>query len=195
MDRWVGKVAVVTGASAGIGAAIAVDLVKAGLIVIGLARRKNLVEELRSQIPNETTGKLYSFECDVSNDSSVVAAFKWIEAEFGAIHVLVNNAGTVKGCAITDEGNEDILKSTLETNVWGLVLCTKKAVEIMKRAKVIGAHIININSVTGHNIPNVIHVRPYFNIYPATKFGVRAISEVLRQEFNFDKLQFRVTVS
>lgn len=196
MERWVGKVAVVTGASAGIGAAIVVDLVKAGMIVVGLARRKERVEQLRDQIPSEAKEQLHAFQCDVSDDSSVVEAFKWIADKFGAIHVLVNNAGIVKIGAITDEGNEENLKSTLQTNIWGLVLCTKKAVEIMKRGKVNGAHIININSTAGHKVSyDNPKEKPFLNVYPASKFGVTALSEVLRQEFNYDNFQFKVTVS
>lgn len=191
MDRWVGKVAVVTGASAGIGAAIAIDLVKAGLIVVGLARRKERVEQLRDRIPSEAKDRLRAFRCDISDDGSVAEAFKWIEAEFGAIHVLVNNAGIAKFGRIIDDGNEEDLKRILHTNLWGYVTCTKKAVEIMKRHKVTGAHIFNMSSVAGHN---VIASVPG-NMYPPTKFGERALSEVLRQEFNHDNLQFKVTVS
>lgn len=197
MHRWVGKVAVVTGASAGIGAAIAVDLVKAGMIVVGLARRKEAVEKLRDQIPSDAAkAKLLAFQCDVTDDASVVAAFEWIGAEFGAIHVLVNCAGVVKLGAITDDDNEEALKSVLQTNLWGLVLCTKKAVELMKREKVTGAHIININSVTGHKVIYTSPtLRPRINLYPVSKFGVTALTEVLRQEFNFDDLKYKVTVS
>lgn len=197
MERWQGKVAVVTGASAGIGAAVVVDLVKAGMKVVGLARRVERVEQLREKIPSEVSGNLFPFKCDVSDDESVVEAFKWIAAEFGAIHVLVNNAGIVTHGTITEEGNEERLKSVLQTNVWGLVLCTKKAVEIMKREKVIGAHVINLNSISGHIVfqqfssPNL----PKTNIYPASKYGVTALTEVLRQEFNHDNFQFKVTVN
>lgn len=197
MDRWAGKVAVVTGASAGIGAAIVVDLVKAGMIVVGLARRKDRVEQLQSQIPTDVAGKLYAVQCDVSDDSSVVETFKWISIEFGAIHVLINNAGIGGGGgAITDEGNEEYLKSIIQTNLWGLVLCTKKAIEIMKREKVTGAHIININSKLGYKVSYVNTTsRPFWSVYPASKFAVTALTEVLRQEFNNDNFQFRVTVS
>lgn len=196
MDRWQGKVAVVTGASSGIGAEIAVDLVKAGMKVVGLARRVERVEQLRERIPSKATGKLYPHRCDVSDDESVVETFKWIAAEFGAIHVLVNNAGLPTHGKLTDEGNEDRLKSVLQTNVWGLVLCTKQAVEIMKREHIIGAHVFNINSVSGHRVMQWSGANmPSPNIYPPSKFAVTAITEVLRQEFNHDNLQFKVTVS
>lgn len=195
MERWIGKVAVVTGASSGIGAAIVVDLVTAGLTVVGLARRKERVELLREKIPDDRKDKLHAFQCDVSNDESVVQAFEWIAAEFGAIHVLVNNAGIVKLIGLTDEGNEESLKEILNTNLWGLVLCTKKAVAIMKREKVIGAHIININSVCGHKVPYTAGHKPSLNIYPSTKYALTALTEVLRQEFNHDNFKFKVTVS
>lgn len=122
MERWLGEVAIVTGASAGIGVSIVVDFVKACMIVVGLARRS-----------------------DVADDTSVVEAFKWISYKFMVIHVLINNAGIVKGIGITDVGNEEILKSVLQTNLWRLVLCTKNSVEIIKREKATRAKIININ--------------------------------------------------
>lgn len=195
MERWVGKVAVVTGASSGIGASIVVDLVKAGMTVVGLARRQERVDELREKVPSELKNKLHSYSCDVSNDESIVEAFTWIAAEFGVIHVLVNNAGIVKLMSLLDEGNEESLKSILNTNLWGPVVVTKKAVEIMKREKVIGAHIININSVAGHKIPYTAGHKPQLNIYPSTKHGLTALTEVLRQEFNHDHFKFKVTVS
>lgn len=187
--------AVVTGASCGIGAAIVVDLVKAGMKVVGLARRLERMEQLRQQIPSEATGQFHPHRCDVSDDESVVEAFKWIAAEFGAIHVLVNNAGIPARGSLTEEGNEERLKSVLQTNVWGLVLCTKKAVEIMKRENVVGAHVININSLSGHRVMQWSSANmPSPNIYPSSKFAVTALTEVLRQEFNHDNKQFKVSV-
>ena len=193
MERWIGKVAVVTGASSGIGAAVVVDLVNAGMIVVGLARRKDRVEALRKEISPDAKGKLYAVKCDVSKDDDVVKSFAWIAFELGSIEVLVNNAGVSNASAggITSEGNEDQLRQVLQTNLWGVVMCTKKAVEIMKRKKVVGAHIININSVVGHKIISF----PGLNVYPASKYGITAISEVLRNEFNADKAQYKITVS
>lgn len=113
MERWDGKVAVVTGASSGIGAAICLDLVRAGLIVVGLARKVYKIEvcfrisssnkvfdldisqELRSQLVYEP-GKLYSRFCDLTNDDSIEAAFNWIEEKLGGVNILINNAGQLK---------------------------------------------------------------------------------------------------
>ncbi len=195
MERWAGKVAVVTGASSGIGAAIVVDLVKAGMIVVGLARRKNRVEALKKDIPSNATGKLYAVKCDITRDDDIVKAFGWIVFELGGIDVLVNNAGIAKLMSLLEEGNEESLKNTLHTNLWGLVACTKKAVEIMRRKKTVGGHFININSIVGHKVISSLGQQPVSNIYPASKFAVTALTEVLRQEFNFEKMKMKVTVS
>lgn len=95
MEKWEGKIAVVTGASSGIGAAIAVGLAKSGLIVIGLARRANKVEDLKKGLAG-ASGQLHAFECDVANYESVKSAFSWIDKTFGGVNILVNNAGVYK---------------------------------------------------------------------------------------------------
>lgn len=92
MEMWKGKLAVVTGASAGIGAAIIEDLAKAGINVVGLARRVEKVEELIKSF-GTTSGIVYPYHCDVSDLQSIKAAFKWIEEKFGSINILINNAG------------------------------------------------------------------------------------------------------
>jgi len=90
MEKWQGKTAVVTGASAGIGAAIVKDLARNGINVIGLARRPEKVEELAKE---EFSGKVYGYKCDVTDLQSIKDAFKWIEQKFSQIHILINNAG------------------------------------------------------------------------------------------------------
>lgn len=196
MERWTGKVAVISGASSGIGSAIALDLVNYGMIVIGLARRAERVDDLQKFIPANSTGKLYSLKCDISNDDDVKSSFEWIEKTFGTVNVLVNNAGVSTLTSITDDdGNEEKLKNVIQTNLWGLVSTTKKFISIVKNRKVVGAHVININSVLGHDVfPTAIGRKPMWNVYPASKFGVTAITEVLRQEFSYQGLKTKVTV-
>lgn len=194
MHRWIGKVAVVTGASSGIGSAIVVELIKSGMIVVGLARRHELIEALQDQLPSGGFGKLHAVQCDLTNDADIHRAFAWIYETIGCIHVLVNNAGIARLTNITDEDNTDVLKSVLQTNLWASVLCTKEAVEIMKKKLVTGAHIININSCSGHHVFETGSDRPYLNLYPVTKFGITALTEVLRKEFRVDDLGYKVTV-
>lgn len=92
MEKWKGKVAVVTGASAGIGAAIVEDLAREGLVVVALARRPQKIEENVKDFP-ESYGKVHARSCDVANLDSIKEAFAWIADKFGFINVLVNNAG------------------------------------------------------------------------------------------------------
>lgn len=89
MERWFGRVAVVTGASSGIGAGIFKALAKYPIKVVGLARRKQLVDEIASNC----SGQVFTYECDVSNEESVKAAFEWIDKHIGGVDILVNNAG------------------------------------------------------------------------------------------------------
>lgn len=90
-----GRVAVVTGASSGIGAAVCQELVKAGMIVCGLAKRKDKVEQLRLSLFG-VEGQLNAIECDITSEASVQQAYKWIEKTHGGIDLLINNAGIVR---------------------------------------------------------------------------------------------------
>lgn len=193
MDRWIGKVAVVTGASAGIGAAIVVDLVNAGMIVVGLARRKERVEELRSKISSDAKGSLYSIKCDVSNEEEILAAFSWIETKLGGVYVLINNAGIIRTCNLVDRGNTQDIRDILNTNVLGVVMCTREAFQSMKRRNVAG-HVVMINSVSGHYVPYFVGTRDSLNIYQPSKHALTAMIEVLRQEFQSQGTQIKITV-
>jgi NADP-dependent 3-hydroxy acid dehydrogenase YdfG len=86
-DKWTGKTAVVTGASAGIGAAIFKELVRSGINTIGLARRSEKVDEIINEL-GATQGKAFAHKCDVSDPKSVTETFKWIEEKFGVVHIL-----------------------------------------------------------------------------------------------------------
>lgn len=92
MEQWEGKVAVVTGAEKGIGAAIACELVRSGMIVVGLAKRTDKIEALRASLFG-VSGQLNAFECDITSETSVQQAYQWIEKTQGGIDILVNGAG------------------------------------------------------------------------------------------------------
>lgn len=195
MERWCGKIAVITGASSGIGASIAIELVKQGIRVIGLARRIERVEALKTQLPESKQSELRAFKCDVTSEDDIKNAFKWIELNFGVIHILINNAGIgVTGMNILDDDNTDKLKGIIDTNLLGPALCTRETFRIMKKNNVIDGHVIMINSYLGHNIP-FLPFNQSLNIYPSTKFAVTAMTEVLRQEFQLFQTKIKITVS
>ncbi|XP_037932828.1 farnesol dehydrogenase-like [Teleopsis dalmanni] len=192
MDRWQNKVAVVTGASSGIGAAIVKDLVNAGLIVVGLARRVERVEELKEHVPKEKQQNLHARQCDVSKEDSVNEAFDWIEKNLGGIDILVNNAGTSKLGNLC-ELESSFVQNVLQTNVMGVVYCTKRAFKSMKERNFNG-HVLIINSVCGHSVLNTtIAKSPSINIYSASKYAVTAMTEVYRQEFNNLETKVKIT--
>ncbi|XP_055912788.1 farnesol dehydrogenase-like [Eupeodes corollae] len=185
MERWAGKVAVVTGASSGIGLEIAKDLVKAGLIVIGLARRVNKMKALEDELQFRR-GSFHSCECDISKLESIKSAFKWISDKFSKVNILINNAGILKFSGILTEGNEEGLKELIQVNLLGNVYCTKEAHRLMKASFGEECHIINVNSILGHTIPASLASLTY-NLYPTSKHALKATTEVLKQELINEK--------
>ncbi|XP_018576886.1 farnesol dehydrogenase-like [Anoplophora glabripennis] len=188
MERWVDKVAIVTGASAGIGAAISKALVEKGIIVVGLARRIEKIEELSNNLV-DAPGKLYAVRCDVTKEDDILKAFKWVTDHIGPVHILVNNAGLTRPTHLLD-GATDEWRRIFEVNVLALCICTREAVKIMKENDIAG-HIVHMNSVAGHYVPNM--PKPNFNVYPASKFAVTALTESLRQELRYHELGIKVT--
>jgi NADP+-dependent farnesol dehydrogenase len=194
MNKWVGKVAVVTGASAGIGAAVFKDLANAGINVVGFARRKEKIEALIGENKN-APGKMYAVQCDITSESSIKEAFSWVASQLGGCDILINNAGCAKYAGILDDDNEELLRTVIDTNIFGLLLCTKEAFRQMKARDNYG-YIINLNSIVGHKVPFRAGIKPYSNIYSGTKHAVTAATEVLRQELIFMKNEkVRVAVS
>lgn len=150
MEKWKGKVAVVTGASAGIGAAIVEDLAKHGLTVVALARRPEKIEENVKKFP-ESYGKVFAKRCDVSSLPSIKETFEWISQKFGVVNVLVNNAGIGRRTTILNDDSEvdQQFADIINTNFTGLVHATRHAYLLMKKSDDYSI-IININSITGH---------------------------------------------
>ncbi|KAK4877778.1 hypothetical protein RN001_010284 [Aquatica leii] len=186
MERWSGKTAVVTGASSGCGAAIAEALVNNGMQVVAVARRQDRLLQLSNKLKGRS-GKLHPFQCDITKESDILKVFEWVKNNYGAVHVLVNNAGIARPSGLINGNSKDWL-DVLSTNVLGLSIATKLAVKDMINNQVDG-QIIHINSVLGHYVAQV----PNLNVYPASKFAVTALTETLRQELNAIKSKIRIT--
>lgn len=176
MEKWRGKIAVIVGASSGIGAAIFKDLARHGIIVIGLARRSEKIEEIASEVG----GEIYARKCDASNLESIRDNFKWIEEKFGKIHILINNAAILHKLSIFDESEEaaEKLNSVINTNLTGVVHCTREGVRLMKKSNDFGI-IINVNSIAGHSVYAGLHIS---NLYSPTKHALTAFSEIIKQD-------------
>ncbi|KAH8281121.1 hypothetical protein KR054_011997 [Drosophila jambulina] len=189
MDRWRNRVAVVTGASSGIGEACCRDLVAKGMVVVGLARREERLKELKSSLPADQAAKFHGRRCDVSNEQQVKDTFAWIDRDLGGADVLVNNAGIIRPIKVMDEDNSEDLKAILDTNVLGVTWCTRQMFRSLLRRKVNDGHVVIINSVVGHNVP----MMEGLNMYAPSKHAITALTEVLRQEFIKSGTQTKIT--
>lgn len=182
MAKLSGKVAVITGASSGIGEATAEALAAEGAHVVIAARREDRLEELKGRIESNGS-RVMSVVCDVTDEEQAHDLIQRAEQEFGSVDILVNNAGVMLLSKI-EKGLSDQWRQMFDVNVLGLLYATDAAVEVMKRQK--SGHIVNISSVAGRK------VRPTGGVYSGTKWAVNAVSEGLRQELLEDNI--RITV-
>lgn len=194
MERWQNKIAVVTGASAGIGAAIAKDLVLAGVRVVGLARRKEQIEAIKEQLPAEKHNQLNALYCDVADEDCVNKSFDEILEKFGGVDILINNAACWMDGQLSTMDVASIQK-TLQTNVMGMIYCTQRAIKSMRERNFDG-HIIFVNSIAGHSFftGNPLKM-PISNMYTPSKHAITAMNEIYRQELLCLGTAIKVTVS
>jgi NADP-dependent 3-hydroxy acid dehydrogenase YdfG len=182
MAKLDGKVAVITGASSGIGEATAEVLAAEGAAVVVAARRENRLNDLVERI-NGDGGKALAVECDVTDEEQAHALIRRANDELGRVDILVNNAGVMQLSKV-EKGLSDEWRTMFEVNVLALLYTTDAAVQVMKEQG--SGHVVNISSVAGRK------TRPGVGVYSGTKFAVNAISEALRQELIEDNV--RVTV-
>lgn len=171
MAQLSGKIAVVTGASKGIGAGIAKGLAAAGAaVVVNYAGSKSDAERVVREIV-EKDGKAIAVQADVAKAGDVKRLFEETERAFGAPSILVNNAGVYQFQSL-EEVTEAEFHRQFDTNVLGLLLATQEAV---KRFQGSGS-IINISSVVSTS------ALPHTVIYSATKAAVDSVTRVLARE-------------
>ncbi|XP_046394838.1 farnesol dehydrogenase-like [Ischnura elegans] len=190
MERWAGKVAVVTGASAGIGAAIVEALVHHGMIVVGLARRVDILKDMAENL-SEEKGRLYPLKADVSDEAQVIHAFQWVKENLKTLHVLVNNAGVLGDIPISEKLDTKVFLRIFDVNVIGLSVCTSEGLKLMQESGVDDGHIFHINSISGQYIHPTLGAGQY--PYMASKHSVTVLAEGLRRELVEKKSNIRVT--
>ncbi|XP_012539005.1 farnesol dehydrogenase [Monomorium pharaonis] len=188
MDRWVGKVAMITGASSGIGVQITRALAKNGMKVIAVARRLEKLEELARNIKLEFKTEVCTLQCDVRREEDILKVFKWAEEKLGGIDVMINNAGVISPEEII-EGSTETYRKIMDVNVIATAICSRELVQSIKKRKASG-YIINISSIAGHNVE--IITEPV-SLYCASKFAVTAMAASLRNELINTNLDVKVT--
>lgn len=186
MEFWKYKLAIVTGAGEGIGEQIAKDLVKHGLKVIGLeCSREKAIKINTFPESNLWSKKLVGIKCDIAIDDDLDRTFKFIEENYGPVHLLVNNAAIGKA-GLTVSSDVNTLKNIFEVNVYGLIACTRLAIKSMKDHNVEGL-IININSICGHYMPPF--EEPKTNAYLLSKRIMTTYSKLLKKELCNTKIK------
>ncbi len=177
------KIALVTGATAGFGKAIALKLAKENYDVVITGRRAQLLEELEKEIETKYDGRILSLNFDVRDYKQVEAALTNLPDDWRNIDILVNNAGLAVGLNPIHEGEIDDWERMIDTNIKGLLYVTRVVSPGMVARK--SGHIINLSSIAGKD------VYPKGNVYCATKHAVDALSKGMRM----DLLPYNVKVT
>ena len=172
MEYIKGKIALVTGASSGIGEKTARALCTAGVRVICSARRAKRLEKLVVELGEGAI----TLELDVTSERSIGTLVDRLPKEWRDIDILVNNAGhDIGGRRLFHEGTAQEWSATIETNVVGLMRVTGAVLEAMLRRD--SGHIVNIGSIAG------IQTSPLCAVYSASKHAVHGFSETLRLDY------------
>lgn len=168
-----GPVAVITGASSGIGEATARALAADGHRIALLARRGDRIQALADELANGSI----AITADVTDHASILAAGQRVSDELGRLDVLVNNAGLML-LAPFSSGQRTEHRRMIETNLLGAIMTTEVFLELLRDGG--GGDLVNVSSVAGRT------ARPGNAVYAATKWGLNGWSEALRQELQPD---------
>lgn len=163
--------AIITGASAGIGAETAKQLAATGRALILLARRQDRLKTLQKTCLKLGAGDVQIFEMDVQKKNDVLSFAKQLAKKKLPVSVLVNNAGLAKGTDLFQNSKAEDWEPMLDTNVKGLLHMTREILPYLIESK---GHVVNMGSVAGRL------VYEGGTVYCASKFAVRAISDALR---------------
>ena len=181
-ERLRNKTVLITGGSSGIGKATAQRLCRAGATVVICARDLEKLRQTQNEIEN-SGGKIYSFQADITQEKDVVALFKMIETEFGGLDFLVNNAGhSIRRSVMQSLDRLHDFERTMQLNYLAAVSVTLKSLPLMERRH--EGHVINISSI------GVLSNSPRFSAYVGSKAALEAFSRCAAAEMADHKIYF-----
>ena len=166
------RIALITGATAGIGEATAEILAENGFNLILTGRRADRLEELKTKLENKTGCKTVILSFDIRDKKATEEAFQSLSEYWKNVDVLINNAGLAAGLAPIDEGDVDDWERMIDTNLKGLLYITRLVTPFMvKRGS---GHIINLSSIAGKE------AYAMGNVYCASKHAVQSLTQGMR---------------
>lgn len=180
-------IAIVTGASSGIGLAIARRLAADGYDLAICARRAERLNEAADALRRQDVDVLAQ-TVDLRDEAQILSFFAAVKERWGRLDALINNAGLGHKESLM-AGKTEAWREMFDVNVLALCICTREAVSLMQ-ADGDGAdtgHILHISSLSGHRVPTIT------GVYSATKFAVRSLTETLRRELRAANSNIRVT--
>ena len=179
MQDLTGKVAVITGASSGIGDASARLLAQEGVHVVLAARRRERLDSLAAELGNAAS----VIKTDVADMAQVRALFNHVRERFGGLDLLFNNAGLGINAKFENSDPDD-WKKMIDANLYGVLNCTQAAIPLLRGRE--GAMISSVSSVGGrYGVEN-------WSVYSATKFAVVGFHDALRKELGPERIRVSV---
>jgi len=169
-------IALITGATSGIGRACAELLAANNFQLILVGRRAERLEALKQSLENNYTSNILTLTLDVRNREAVETTFAALPEQWQAIDVLINNAGLAMGLSSFENGNVDHWDTMIDTNLKGLLYVTRNIVPYMIQHKT--GHIVNVGSIAGKE------VYANGNVYCATKHAVDALNRSMRLDLS-----------
>lgn len=168
------KVAVVTGASDGIGKQIALKLAKEGVNLALVARTEEKLKEVKKEAENMGSPKVEVYSCDLRDKTQIKNSVNKIAVDFKGVDILLNVAGIWQKMDLLEDVDESAISNVIEVDLIGLICMTKFAMKFLKESS--EAVIINVSSKSG------ITAQPGQSVYTAAKWGVAGFTEVLKQD-------------
>ncbi|MFC7060377.1 SDR family oxidoreductase [Halobacillus seohaensis] len=175
MDQLTNKVAIITGASSGIGKAIAKELANKGANVVLAARRSEKLQQLATTIQEKYAVKAIVIESDVTNRSDVENLVQQTKKDLGRVDIYVNNAGVMLLSFLKND-HIDEWEQMVDVNIKGVLYGIHAVLPTMIEQE--AGHIVNVSSVAGHE------VFPSSTVYSATKYAVKALSMGMEKELS-----------
>jgi NADP-dependent 3-hydroxy acid dehydrogenase YdfG/Flp pilus assembly protein TadD len=183
VDKNEGKIAMITGATSGIGRATAKEFAENGYRLILTGRRQERLDRLKEVFQDNYHVEIKTLCFDIRDRQAIEEVFRALPFEWRQVDVLVNNAGKAKGLDPIHRGRLDHWEEMIDTNLKGLLYITRAVAQYMVRRRY--GHIINVSSTAGKEVYSK------GNVYCATKFAVDALTKAMR----IDLLKYNIRVS